>query len=734
MEQAGKRMTGALLALIAVWQGVMAQEQDSLRTVPLQPFEVIGREGDGPAERLPDLHGTAIMAGKKNEVLRLSGTHADLSTNLARQVFAKAPGITVWENDGSGIQTSIAARGLSPNRSWEFNVRQNGHDIAADIFGYPEAYYAPPLEAVERIEVVRGAAALQYGPQFGGLVDYRLKRGDFGAPLEVELRQTVGSYGLINTYGAVSGGRRRLGYAVFVQRRSADGWRANSRYLTTAAGASITLAATKRLELGLDYTRSDYVSQQAGGLTDEDFRSDARMSHRARNWFSAPWNVAALTADLRVSDRTRASLKVFGTLAERNSVGFLRPVVEPDTFQTATGGFAPRQVDRDGYRNAGAELRWLHQARIGSIAGHVSGGLRAYHGSTRRRQRGVGTTGSDFDLGLAQPFPTDLDLRTDNAAFFLELLLRVGKRLSVVPGARVELIRSTIGGRSASWPGGALPGDARERRVLLYGLGAEYKVSDATGLYANYATAYRPVLFSELTPAATTDIIDPALRDAHGANADLGYRGALGRRFAFDVSVYHLTYRDRIGTLVRDGAVYRTNIGSSRTTGVEAYAEADILGFLAPGGRWGSLRAFASVALLRARYTRWENPAIADDPLRAIAGKRVEYAPERTERYGITYRRRQVAVTAMLHRVGDVYTDAANTEAPNAAATVGRIRGYDLLDASVTWAFKRGAELTAGARNLADARYATRRAGGYPGPGLLPGEGRTCYLTVAARF
>ncbi|MBC8081603.1 MAG: TonB-dependent receptor plug domain-containing protein, partial [Hymenobacter sp.] len=86
------------------------------------------------------------------------------------------PGLIVWESDGSGQQINVATRGLSPNRSWEFNVRQNGYDVSADAFGYPEAYYNPPLEAVERIQLLRGGAGLQFGPQFGGLLNYELKR------------------------------------------------------------------------------------------------------------------------------------------------------------------------------------------------------------------------------------------------------------------------------------------------------------------------------------------------------------------------------------------------------------------------------------------------------------------------------------------------------------------------------------------------------------------------------
>ena len=151
-------------------------------------------------ERMPDLKNNVIYTGKKNEVIQLNRLNADLSTNNTRQVFAKVPGMSIWENDGSGIQTSIATRGLSPNRSWEFNVRQNGADISSEVFGYPEAYFTPPTEALERIEVVRGAGALQYGPQFGGLLNYISKKQLGNKPLSLESSQTIGSFGLFNNF------------------------------------------------------------------------------------------------------------------------------------------------------------------------------------------------------------------------------------------------------------------------------------------------------------------------------------------------------------------------------------------------------------------------------------------------------------------------------------------------------------------------------------------------------
>jgi Fe(3+) dicitrate transport protein len=138
---------------------------------------VIGQHSRADIHQLPEVVGTSIMAGKKNSLIVMDNINGNVVTNTMRQVMAKVPGVHVWESDGSGIQIGVAARGLSPNRSWEFNTRQNGYDIAADPFGYPEAYYTPQLQAVQRIQVVRGAGSLQYGPQFGGMINFVLRDG-----------------------------------------------------------------------------------------------------------------------------------------------------------------------------------------------------------------------------------------------------------------------------------------------------------------------------------------------------------------------------------------------------------------------------------------------------------------------------------------------------------------------------------------------------------------------------
>ncbi|MBL7963489.1 MAG: TonB-dependent receptor [Flavobacteriales bacterium] len=710
-----------------------AQQRDSLRTIDLRAAEVVGPFRTG-VRALGDTLGPVILAGKRTESITLAALDADLSLNHARQVFGKVPGVTVWENDGSGIQLAIAARGLSPNRSWEFNMRQDGADISADAFGYPEAYYTPPMEGVERIDVVRGAASLAYGPQFGGLVNFIMKRGPSDRELGAEVRQTMGSYGLFDSYVGLGGTKGKVRYQTFLHHRNAQSWRQNSRYGTTTAHVNAQYTLGRRTSLGLSYTHASIEQQQPGGLTDVQFHEDARRSVRERNWMTLPWNVAAITLEHRPDEHTLVEVKLFGTLAERNSVGFMKAITQPDTIDRATGQYAPRQVDTDAYMNLGLEVRGRRQWRFFSRQAVLSIGLRGYGADNTRRQLGTGTTGTDPDMTVQGSFGRELDLATRNAAFYAESLLPLTDRLAIVPGARLEHIVSRVNGRINTAGSGVVDSGVRTRQRILLGIGARYLTGPSRQFYANFSQAYRPVLYSDLTPSATTDVIDPDLRDASGHNLDGGYRGTLSNWLFFDVGGFLVHYNDRIGTIQQNGNNYRTNIGTSVSKGVEAYVEADLLhGLLAPG-HGTHMSIFISYAFTDAQYTRWNNPAIADNPALSVAGKRVEYAPKDQVRTGLTYRDKRLSATVQFNVIDGIYTDASNTEAPNASATAGWLPGYTVVDASATWSLPKGIALTAGVNNMLDERYATRRAGGYPGPGVLPGMGRNAFLTISARL
>ncbi len=716
---------------------VFSQDTARVTTTP----EVILLEGlnqKGDLFRMPAISGTDIFSGKKNEVISIGASTADLSTNSSRQIFAKVPGLSIWENDGSGIQTSIATRGLSPNRSWEFNVRQNGADISSEVFGYPEAYFTPPTEAMERIEVVRGAGALQYGPQFGGLLNYVSKKQLGNKPLSMESSQTLGSYGLFNSYNAIGGQLNKFKYYAYLHHRSADSWRANSSYKTQTAALNFTYAFNSKWQLNGEYTHMNYLSQQAGGLTDAQFATDARQSGRARNWFSTPWNTAALTLQYKANAHTQFTFKAFGILAQRNSIGFTAAVTVADTINENTGAYNPRQIDRDVFQNIGAELRGVHQYQFLKHMSALSGGLRIYKGLTLRDQKGIGSTGSGYSLDIISQqngldFGKSFELGTMNAAAFVENLFQITEKFALTPGIRYEWIVSTIEGYINTSATGQI-NDARTRQILLLGIGAEYTVNPQSNLYGNFSQGYRPVTFSELTPAATADVIDPNLKDASGYNADFGFRGSIKQHLLkFDIGVFRLFYNNRIGTITLNNAPYKTNIGASVSQGVESFAELDVMRLL---GKFNALgvSVFTNYAYVDARYTRWDNPATSNDPSKNQAGKRVENAPEHILRTGLSVKFKGFSATLQYNYVAAVFTDALNTVETNATFTTGQLPAYQLLDFNLTYAFKELYQFRAGINNLTNETYATRRAGGYPGPGILPGTPRTFYLSIGLKL
>ena len=158
------------------------------------------------------------------------------------------------------------------------------------------------------------------------------------------------------------------------------------------------------------------------------------------------------------------------------------------------------------------------------------------------------------------------------------------------------------------------------------------------------------------------------------------------------------------------------------------------MGLINENGKFGHLNIYASYSFIDAEYTRWDNPAIVNDPQKTLVGKKVEYVPQQTQRYGVTYIYKKVSATFQLNNIDAVYTDAINTEAPNATATVGKIPEYTIMDASITYGFLKNYNIKAGVNNLANVNYFTRRAGGYPGPGLMPGNGRTLFFSIGAKF
>ena len=219
-----------------------------------------------------------------------------------------------------------------------------------------------------------------------------------------------------------------------------------------------------------------------------------------------------------------------------------------------------------------------------------------------------------------------------------------------------------------------------------------------------------------------------------GFNADLGFRGQHQNWLTFDASTYYLDYNNRIGIIriaSEDGLEvirYRTNVGRSRSAGIEAFGEMNFFRLFGLREKLGDLSLFTSIAYTDAIYTKAINPLLTT----LIVGKSVEFAPKIINRTGLTYRKKGFATTLQFVYNGEQFTDAYNS-GHTADGLVGEIPAYKLVDWTANYQYKI-LNISLSINNILNEKYFTRRALGFPGPGIIPSDGRTGSLTVGVKF
>lgn len=692
------------------------------------------KDNDFGIGKLNNVDGTSIYAGKKSEVIYLNDLNANLATNNPRQVFSKVAGINIFENDNAGIQLGIGGRGLNPNRVSNFNTRQNGYDISADALGYPESYYTPATEALERIEVIRGAASLQYGTQFGGFINFRFKKGPLDKKMELTSRQTYGSFGLFNSFNSIGGTVKKWNYYAFYQYKQGNGWRSNSNFNMHTAHASVNYQLNSRVKLTGEYTHMTYLAKQPGGLTDKQFEKDPMQSVRDRNWFKVNWNLFAVQMDWRISDRSKINWNNFGLLAGRDALGFLGQINRPDPL-------TERDMLSDVYNNFGSELKFLHRYSFGKENSVFLIGARYYQGKTIRKQ---GLADSTDKPNFYFLHPDNLEhssyvFPSKNIAAFTENIFQFTKKFSVTPGLRFEYINTASAGyyreQNKDLAGNIILDrtltDNRNstRKFLLAGIGLLHKTSKSVELYANFSQNYRSINFNDMRIVNPNFKVDPNLKDEKGFTADLGMRWCIKNLIYVDLSVFYLRYNDRIGSVIAvDSLTYvlyrlRTNISDSRNIGAECFAEMDLFKLFKKDAKH-MLSYFVNASYIDAKYISSKESG--------FDGKKVELVPTAILRSGLTYKYKKFGVTVQGAYTSQQYSDASNSEFSTNAIT-GIIPSYTVFDFSTQYSFKKFT-FSGGVNNFTNQIYFTRRADGYPGPGILPSDPINFYLTLQVKL
>ena len=713
-----------------------AQDDDALPTARV----IVEAEAEGDEviqiPFLPAVQGTRINSGKKTSVIDLD-EFPRITNNNYRQALAKTPGLFISEETSPLI--SIGYRGLDPGRVQFTQVLKDGIPIHADQFGYPEAYYSPPLDTVDRIEFLRGGAALIYGPQPGGALNFITHRPRNDRPFSFGTRNTFGSDQFYSNFTYIDGTSGPLGYYGYYNHRSSEGFReSNSAFDLDAGQVKLVLGGTSDSRLILTLEGYDEQHGEPGGLTFAtgatavNYNANRKATSRLYDWFRLERYFASLVWEKDFSLDTKLSLTGWGGYYSRFSVrqrgGGFGTLPTGDMADSTT-------IEHQEFYTEGFEARLRHDYGLWGGTHTIAGGVQAYHTASPRQDRRGRT--ENAQTGVLR---NDSDRRLFYLPLFVENRFHWGA-FSITPGVRLENIWQGVTEKVNADKvdaGTPLAEEDDYEFVPLFGLGVAWELANDIQIFGNVSQSYRPKIFTQSVPTGGTTLVPGDLRESTAWQYDIGFRGNATWWASWDVSAFLLDFDDQIGTVaLPDGFSTLSNVGHARHFGIEAAGEIDLIGLAdafsarrlpahtEPAepktrpddtfmNRFGTISVYGNVTLLDAQFV--------SGPL---DGKTPRFAPDYLVRGGVIYRFHDRVKVAFLGTVvGESYADDANTaERFVPAHTV-----WDLTaEAKV---YRDTITVTAGINNLFDEDYYAR----ITNTGIDPGYGRNYYAGIALKF
>lgn len=668
---------------------------------------MIAARTDSEAPFLPDVQGTKINAGKKTSVVRLKELPA-ITNNNYRQALVKVPGLLLSEETTPLF--SLGYRGLNPDRAQFMQVMKDGIPIVADMFGYPEAYYTPILETVERIEFIRGGSALLYGPQPGGALNYVTKKPATDRYFQTYSDNAFGQDNYFSTYEAVTGGAGPVGYLGYIHERQGDGFRReNSDFEVISSGIKITVNQTGQTRLTGNFEEYHEEHGEPGGLARTPgaiptFDEDLRFSTRLFDRFRLERRQGSLILEHEFSDDAQLDFRIYGGNYRRWS----RRQRGGGFGTLPAGANAPtNDIQEQDFYTLGFEPRFRYNYQLLEGNHTLTLGTHTYFSkSPRSDQRGTFPTA---DSGTIQ---SENSRTSRYFSIFAENLFKWW-RISIIPSVRLEHLWQRIEEKV-----NVNRTDLVDQQTFdftpLFGLGLVYEVMKNIEFYANLSQSYRPRLFAESVPLGAGQTITSNIGEGSGTQYDFGLRGKPASFFNWDVDYFLLNFKDKLGTVGNN----IEDVGNANHQGMELAAEADLVGaydFFKKShwtDRIGSVSPFASLTLLEAEFYTGPNKR-----------RRPQFTPQYNFRFGVNYRwRDRVQLSLLSTFVDEHFADDAGT--------VNRlIPSYKIWDLTTEINLLKNVfgvadlSLYGGVNNLFDEVYFSR----VTGTGVDPGAPRNIY-------
>jgi Fe(3+) dicitrate transport protein len=638
-------------------------------------------------------------------------------------VLRKAPGVHVRDEEGFGLRPNISVRGLNPTRSSRVLLLEDGIPLAYAPYGDNAAYYHPPIERFERVELLKGSGQIAHGPMtVGGVVNYVTPPPPGSAA--GTLTTSVGSRGYVNAHGGWGTTVGRTGVQLDFLRKQGDGARENISTHVHDVTGKVVSRLTDRHVLTV---RGSYFNEDSNitysGLREDEYRADPRQNPFRNDVFDVDRYGASATHSYTISRNVAATTRVYLSNFRRHwwrqsSNSNQRPNRASDP---ACGGMANllTTCGNEGrlrqYVTWGVEPRLRAAARLGGLVSETEVGVRAHFEDQQRRQEN-GTSPTARSGALVEN-----NERLNQAyAGFVQNRFSLGG-LSVTPGVRVEHVTYERTNRLL---------DVTGRTALtevIPGIGVAYSPNARQTVFAGVHRGFTPPRTEDIINNTTGGAID--LEPEHSWNYEAGVRTGLSRGISADATFFRMDYSNQIVPASLAGGIgaLLTNGGETLHQGVEMSLRADSAA--ATGARHNAYVRTAYTWLPVARFEGRRFSSVPGFSTTPVTGNRLPYAPRHmlTTGAGLTHARGW-DVNGEVVLIGDQFADDLNTVHGTPDGQRGLLPGYPVVNATVNYPLSR-ATLFVSVRNVFDRLAIVDRS-----RGILPTAPRTAHVGLKLRF
>ncbi len=766
----GAPVSGGVVSVLGTARTAPTNEDGSFQFIGLTPgnYEIEGRRIGTTVARVPvtvredetavvtlrvteapvEIVGVEVVGSRSDALSRLPGSAAVIPAHAlqamqplsANEALRTLPGVHVQDEEGVGLRANVGIRGLDPDRSRTLLVLEDGVPVALAPYGEPEMYYSPPIDRMNRVELVKGSGSILFGPQtIGGVLNYVTADAPSVATGSLTLRGGEGRSRLIqaNYGGSWSGVRGNIGA---FDKRASD---LAGLWFTVSDVTAKLGARTAAGELGVKATYYDERSNSTYvGLTQAMFDASP-YTHPAPNDLLHIRRYA-VTASHETgflgNSSVRTSAYAYQTTRDwrRQDYGYTSDGTQ-HVFRNSTGN-RNRSFDV-----AGIEPRFRTVWARGGRPIELDFGTRLHYERARDQHiNGATATASTGEV-------RDDEIRVGKAvSAFVQSRFFITPALHVTPGVRLERFtydRNILRARVRRTTGSGTTREVEDVDIrgsdavaeVIPGIGSAWSPSPLFTLFAGVHRGFAPprvkdgLVYPDTTLGADDQLPELqtlSLDAERSLNYELGTRLTPRPYLSLEATAFYLDFTNQIiePSLSAGSAadVALANQGATRHRGIEAALSLDVAKAL---GRPFGLIARVAATRTAAEFSRdrfLKSPA--GDTVN-VRGNRLPYAPEMTVSASLTFDHPSGLLLRLdgLH-VGEQFADNFETRAGSANGRTGLIPAYRVFDLSAQYRLSAldGLSFTAAVKNLAGDKYiASRRP-----EGIKPGLPRTAFAGI----